>query len=85
MITDEPDAQEQLIEAAKVRALRDCAEALKPEDRDVLVMREWEEMSYRQIACMAGLPIGTVMSRLSRARRQIEQRMLAADAIARAG
>ena len=36
--------------------------------REVIVLRELEEMSYEDIARVAGIPIGTVMSRLSRAR-----------------
>ena len=36
-------------------------------------MRELEEMSYRQIAEVSSLPIGTVMSRLSRARKRLEE------------
>jgi RNA polymerase sigma factor (sigma-70 family) len=43
--------------------------ALSEEYREVLVLRELEEMSYRDIATIAGIPIGTVMSRLARARR----------------
>jgi RNA polymerase sigma-70 factor (ECF subfamily) len=41
--------------------------------RETLVMREIEELSYRQIAEIAGVPIGTVMSRLSRARRLLRE------------
>jgi len=43
-------------------------EALAPVFREVVVLRELEEMSYEDIALVAGVPIGTVMSRLSRAR-----------------
>ena len=43
-------------------------DALAPPFREVIVLRELEEMSYEEIATVAGIPIGTVMSRLSRAR-----------------
>ena len=43
-------------------------EALAPPFREVIVLRELEELSYEEIAQVAGIPIGTVMSRLSRAR-----------------
>ena len=80
------DAEEQLVEEASARILRDCLEALAPEYREILVMREFEDMSYRQIACVAGLPVGTVMSRLSRARQQLKQLFLSAcnDAVSAA-
>lgn len=42
---------------------------LPVEFREVLVLRELEDMSYRDVAQVAGIPIGTVMSRLSRGRR----------------
>jgi RNA polymerase sigma-70 factor (ECF subfamily) len=47
-------------------------ELLPPEFREVLVMRELEEMPYSDIATVACLPVGTVMSRLSRARRRLQ-------------
>jgi DNA-directed RNA polymerase specialized sigma24 family protein len=37
----------------------------------VIVLRELEELSYREIAAVAGIPIGTVMSRLARARERL--------------
>jgi RNA polymerase sigma-70 factor (ECF subfamily) len=40
--------------------------------RDVIVMRELEEMSYREISEVVAVPVGTVMSRLSRARKRLE-------------
>ena len=48
-------------------------EALPIDFREVLVMRELEEMSYQEIADATGLALGTVMSRLSRARKRLEQ------------
>jgi RNA polymerase sigma-70 factor (ECF subfamily) len=46
---------------------------LPPKSREVLVLRELEGCSYKEIAEVTGLPIGTVMSSLSRARRRLEQ------------
>jgi RNA polymerase sigma-70 factor (ECF subfamily) len=43
---------------------------------EVLVLRELEQLSYREIADVTGIPLGTVMSRLSRARQQLEQTLL---------
>ena len=68
------DNQEEVITSGEERSLlRSCLEKLPDELREVLVMRELEEMSYREIAEASGLAIGTVMSRLSRARKRLEQ------------
>ena len=62
----EPDATS---ERAAERELVDRAIANLPDEfREVLVLREIEEFSYKEIAQVASIPIGTVMSRLSRAR-----------------
>jgi RNA polymerase sigma factor (sigma-70 family) len=52
-------------EAARMRSLVD---GLPPRLREVIVLKEMEDLSYRQIADITSAPIGTVMSRLSRAR-----------------
>ncbi|MBS0465856.1 MAG: sigma-70 family RNA polymerase sigma factor [Proteobacteria bacterium] len=60
---------EQHDEQAQVQARVDRAlAALPPHYREVIVLRELEEMPYEDIARVAGIPVGTVMSRLSRAR-----------------
>jgi RNA polymerase sigma factor (sigma-70 family) len=51
-----------------IRAL----EQLPVEYRELIVLRELEEMSYKEIALVAGIPIGTVMSRLARARQRLK-------------
>lgn len=66
-----PDrALEQRQDAERVRA---AIAELPAEFREVLVLREIEEMSYRDIAGIAGIPMGTVMSRLARARERLAQ------------
>ncbi len=66
-------------------ALARLVAALPVEQREVLVLREVEDMDYRAIATVVGIPIGTVMSRLARARaalrRQWQQQEGPADAL----
>jgi RNA polymerase sigma-70 factor (ECF subfamily) len=50
--------------------------ALPEEHRTVLMLREIEEMDYRQIAQITNVPIGTVMSRLARSRAALKARWL---------
>jgi RNA polymerase sigma-70 factor (ECF subfamily) len=54
-------------------------ERLPTEFREILVLREMEDLSYKQIADVAEIPIGTVMSRLSRARRLLAERLAAEE------
>jgi RNA polymerase sigma-70 factor (ECF subfamily) len=53
--------------------LRAALEDLPVEFREVLILRELEGLSYKEIADVADAPIGTVMSRLARARKQIQE------------
>ena len=53
-------------------------EELPEEFREILVMRELEGMGYKEIAEVAGVPIGTVMSRLARARKRLQRALTAA-------
>ena len=55
------------------QAIRRAVEALPVEYREVLVLREWEGFSYREISEIADIPIGTVMSRLTRARERLHK------------
>ena len=68
----QPSQEERLDRLEKTGVIRRCIELLPIEFREVLIMRELEEMSYKQIADLAELTLGTVMSRLSRARKRLE-------------
>jgi RNA polymerase sigma-70 factor (ECF subfamily) len=48
-------------------------ERLAPEFREVIVLRELQGLSYKEISDVAGVPVGTVMSRLSRARARLQE------------
>jgi len=68
------------------RALAQAIAALELPYREVIVLRELEELSYKEIASVAAIPIGTVMSRLARARALLRQSpMLHAIAPRRSG
>lgn len=57
--------------AVDVGSLQEALERLPPPLREVLVLRELEECSYKEIAAVTGQKIGTVMSRLARARERL--------------
>jgi len=57
---------------ADTAVLRAALEALPLEFREALVLRELEGFSYKEIAEVADVPVGTVMSRLARARQQLQ-------------
>jgi RNA polymerase sigma-70 factor (ECF subfamily) len=62
-----------LIQKDNRRGLQQALEVLSVEFREVIVLRELEDLSYKQIAAIAGIPIGTVMSRLGRGRKQLAE------------
>ena len=74
---DGPDPEAQAIAADRARKLNIAIRALPAEYREALILREMEDMSYREIAETTGVPIGTVMSRLARARALLRERWLA--------
>ncbi|WP_163468205.1 sigma-70 family RNA polymerase sigma factor, partial [Klebsiella michiganensis] len=65
-LAEGPEAD--LIARAEAAELEAAIDGLPPPFREVLVLRDINELSYREIAAMLSIPIGTVMSRLSRAR-----------------
>jgi RNA polymerase sigma factor (sigma-70 family) len=60
-----------LSKRATVEAVREAIAALPVDFREVVVLRELEGLAYKEISEVSGVPIGTVMSRLARARHQL--------------
>jgi RNA polymerase sigma-70 factor, ECF subfamily len=68
-----PDPERALLLTEKTELVRKSLAELPAESREVLVLRELEELTYREIANIMGIPMGTVMSRLSRARQRLQE------------
>ena len=70
---DDPlDPEERLLQQHTVAVVRAALEQLPVDFREAIVLREIEGLSYKQIAAVVGVPIGTVMSRLARARERLQ-------------
>jgi len=67
----EPDPEMVQLMKAQTQLVTEAIEKLPIEFREVVVLRELEELSYKEIAEVTGIPIGTVMSRLARARKRL--------------
>jgi len=65
------DPEERLMQEHTVTLVRAALEQLPPDFREVIVLREIEGLSYKEIAGIVQVPIGTVMSRLARARERL--------------
>ena len=57
------------------QTLRQALEELPLEFREAVILRELEGLSYKEIAGIVNVPIGTVMSRLARARKRLQLRL----------
>jgi RNA polymerase sigma-70 factor (ECF subfamily) len=71
VLAAEGGADGRAIRVSEQERITRAVESLPVEFREVIVLREIEELSYKEISEIIGAPIGTVMSRLSRARRQL--------------
>jgi RNA polymerase sigma-70 factor, ECF subfamily len=63
--------EQAVLQGDSANLVRKAMESLPANIREILILREIEEMSYREIASIVGIPIGTVMSTLSRARARL--------------
>ena len=67
-----PNPENLLLQNASRDMLKAALDDLPAEFREAIVLREMEGMSYKEIADIASVPIGTVMSRLARARKRLQ-------------
>jgi len=68
-----PSPETSLIASADNKLLAQALEELPVEFREAIVLRELEGLSYKEIADLADIPLGTVMSRLARARKRLQE------------
>jgi RNA polymerase sigma-70 factor (ECF subfamily) len=75
-VADEiPDAERRLDAAAAGPQLARALASISADDREVLLLFAWADLSYEQIALALEIPAGTVRSRLSRARKQLREQL----------
>jgi RNA polymerase sigma-70 factor (ECF subfamily) len=70
--SEEANPEMLLLHRVDAQELRHALEALPMEFREVIILRELEDCSYKEIAAITGVPLGTVMSRLARARQRLQ-------------
>jgi RNA polymerase sigma factor (sigma-70 family) len=75
--TDNADPFSVLSSSIQTEQLRVAVEELPPEFREVIVLKDLQGLTYREIAKIVSVPIGTVMSRLARGRRRLADRLCA--------
>ena len=74
--TDAPDPEQRLIAKSIDADLREALDSLPVAFREAVWLRDVEDLAYADIAQVLDVPIGTVMSRISRGRRQLQERLL---------
>ncbi|MGB8541470.1 MAG: sigma-70 family RNA polymerase sigma factor [Candidatus Acidiferrales bacterium] len=75
-VSEQSGVEGALLQSVDSEMLREALDELPVNFREVIVLRELEDMSYREIAEVMGKPMGTVMSGLARARTQLKERLI---------
>jgi RNA polymerase sigma-70 factor (ECF subfamily) len=75
--TEAAEQEQPSLAGADQEIVRKCLEELPVEFREAAILRELEGLSYKEIAEITGVPIGTVMSRLARGRKQLQTALTA--------
>ncbi len=77
--TDDVMKSEEFRQKANAETLQQGLEKLSPEFREIIVLHDLQGHSYKEIAAIIGIPIGTVMSRLARAREKLRAEIIASS------
>ena len=75
VVDQEQDTAAHLELAELQAALWNAMDTLKPHEREVIILKDFEQLTYKEIAEMLSCPIGTVMSRLFSARKSLKSRL----------
>ena len=70
-----PDPQERAEASERNRLVRESIQSLEPDMRLAIILRDVNGMAYEEIAGVMGVPLGTVKSRIARARAQVQERL----------
>jgi RNA polymerase sigma-70 factor (ECF subfamily) len=73
------DPHAQYVSKLEQETVRNAIQQLPAEFREIIILREYEELSYQEIAAMLECPTGTVMSRLARARSKLRVLLLGSE------
>jgi len=83
LVDEQPSPETRALLSVDIQALQTALESLPHPLREVIVLRELEECSYKEIASITGQKIGTVMSRLARARERLKAELSSSSTEAR--
>jgi RNA polymerase sigma-70 factor (ECF subfamily) len=70
-----PTPRDETSDKERRKVVRDTVDSLKTEYKEIIVLKEFEQLKYKEIAAILGIDIGTVKSRLARARAELKQKL----------
>ena len=73
-----PDAEAEMVRGVESRMLQEALDSMPVNFREILILRELEGLSYKEIAEVVNVPMGTVMSSLARGRERLREILLRA-------